>query len=129
MIGILLVTHGNLGKELKSSSELITGPILNCHTIPLERDDSISDLKIKVDSSLEELNSGQGVIILVDLIGGSPFNICSLALKEGKNCKLLSGVNLPMLIETSMMRETMNLDELAKHSKEVGCNSIIEVTL
>lgn len=128
MIGILIVTHGDFGHAVKESSELITGTIQNCQSIALNRDDDILDLKNKVDIAVEELNQGEGVIVLVDLIGGSPFNICSLVLKEKRNFKLLSGVNLPILIECSMMRESMNLDELTQYCKTIGQSSVIEVT-
>lgn len=127
MIGILIVTHGEFGKALKSSAELITGPIKNCSTISLEREDDIRELKIKVENELKILDKGKGVIVLVDLIGGSPFNVCTLCLKEQKNFRLISGLNLPMFIECSMMRETMDLQHLSKHSKEAGLDSIIEV--
>lgn len=127
MIGILIVTHGEFGQEVKNSSELIAGNIANCQAIALNRDDDIMDLKLKVDQALDELNQGEGVIVLVDLIGGSPFNICSLALKERRNFKLLSGINLPMLIECAMMRDSMNLEELIVHCKTIGQNSVIEV--
>ena len=129
MTGILIVTHGKFGQALKESSELIVGEIKNCETISLDRDDDVLDLKVKVNQKLDELNSnGDGVIVLVDLIGGSPFNMCSLLLKERKDFKLLAGVNLSMLIECSMMRETLTLSELLKHCKDTAIQSIAEVT-
>ncbi|MGM0215991.1 PTS sugar transporter subunit IIA [Enterococcus sp. AZ109] len=127
MIGILLVTHGEFGEEIKRSAELVIGPIANCTAISLNRDDSISNLKDKVDEALENLNQGEGVIALVDLIGGSPFNVCSVTLKQKRNFKLLSGLNLSMLIECAMMRESMEIKELTQHCKQTGIDSVIEV--
>lgn len=127
MIGILLVTHGEFGEEIKRSAELIIGPISNCQTISLNRDDSISNLKDEVEAALDSLNQGEGVIVLVDLVGGSPFNVCSVTLKQRRNFKLLSGLNLSMIVEGAMMRETMRLDDLTKHCKQTGINSVIEV--
>lgn len=127
MIGILLVTHGKFGEEIKRSAELIIGPISNCSTISLNRDDSISNLKDEVEKSLESLNQGEGVIVLVDLVGGSPFNVCSVTLKQKRNFKLLSGLNLSMVVECAMMRESMELDELTQHCKQTGIDSVIEV--
>lgn len=127
MIGILLVTHGEFGEEIKRSAELIIGPIPNCQTISLNRDDSISNLKDEVEEALDNLNQGEGVIVLVDLIGGSPFNVCSITLKQRRNFKLLSGLNLSMIVEGAMMRESMRLEELTQHCKQTGINSVIEV--
>ncbi|MEO1770765.1 PTS sugar transporter subunit IIA [Candidatus Enterococcus ferrettii] len=127
MIGILLVTHGEFGEEIKRSAELIIGPISNCLAISLNRDDSISNLKDQVEQSLESLNQGEGVIVLVDLVGGSPFNVCSVTLKQRRDFKLLSGLNLSMIVECAMMRESLGLDELTQQCKQTGINSVIEV--
>lgn len=127
MIGILLVTHGEFGEEIRRSAELIIGPISNCSTISLNRDDSISNLKDEVEKLLESLDQGDGVIVLVDLVGGSPFNVCSVTLKQRRNFKLLSGLNLSMIVECAMMRESMGVDELTQHCKQTGINSVIEV--
>lgn len=129
MIGILIVTHGKFGQALKESSELIVGEIKNCEAIALDRDDDVMDLKVKVNEKIDELNfKNNGVFVLVDLIGGSPFNMCSLLLKERKDFKLLTGVNLSMLIECSMMRESMDLSTLVDHCKETAVKSIVEAT-
>ncbi|MBO0458221.1 PTS sugar transporter subunit IIA [Enterococcus hulanensis] len=127
MIGILLVTHGEFGEEIKRSAELIIGPISNCSAISLNRDDSITNLKDEVEETLESLNKGEGVIVLVDLVGGSPFNVCSVILKKRRNFKLLSGLNLSMIVECAMMRDSLNLEGLTQQCKQTGINSVVEV--
>lgn len=122
MTNILIVTHGLFGKELKKSTELITGPIRDCLALSLNRDDSIDGLESKIN---EYLNNTEGdTIVFVDLIGGSPFNVSTLCLKKRKDFKLVSGVNLPMLLECVMMRDNLTISELTTHCRNIGKENI-----
>ncbi|CAI3446609.1 PTS sugar transporter subunit IIA [Enterococcus cecorum] len=122
MTNILIVTHGLFGKELKKSTELITGPIQDCLALSLNRDDSIDGLESKIN---EYLNNTEGdTIVFVDLIGGSPFNVSTFCLKKRKDFKLVSGVNLSMLLECVMMRDNLTIGELATHCRNIGKESI-----
>lgn len=127
MKGILLVTHGDFASHLKESAELITGPIAKCKAIGLQRDDDITDLKQKIDDALDEFGTDDGVIVLTDLFGGSPCNMSTLSLKQRKNFKLVTGLNMIMLIETAMMRDELTLEELSKHAVESGIAGVKEI--
>lgn len=124
MAGILIVTHGDFGVEIKKSAELIAGPIENCKVLGLHRSDDIMDLKASIDGAIEELAKDDDVIVLCDLFGGSPCNMSTLCLKQRGGFKVVSGLNIIMLIEVAMMRESMAIDELAAHAVTAGVAGI-----
>lgn len=127
MIGILLVTHGNAGKELIKSSELIIGHQQKLEALSLNHGDDINELQEDVSKKIDLLNDGDGVIVMVDLLGGSPCNVTGKIIKETKDVECLTGVNLPMLIEAISSRENLKLKELAeisKNSSKEGINNL-----
>lgn len=129
MIGILLVTHGKFSEEILKSAELIIGKQEKILTLGLQHGDSIDVLGDKVEESIKFLESDQGVLVLVDLFGGSPYNVVALnSNKIGNiNFRCISGVNLPMLLEAISMRESYDLDELTEHCMEAGSIGIKEL--
>ncbi len=113
MIGILVVTHGYFGKELINSLTMITGAQKKCEALSLRPEDEVTLLKEHVNEKIEEMDDGNGILILTDIIGGSPFNVCSSYLKN-QNVEVLTGVNLPMLIEACELRDTKSLADMKK---------------
>lgn len=129
MIGMLLVTHGKFSEEILKSAELIVGKQEKILTLGLQHGDSIEELGDKVKESIKLLESGQGVLVLVDLFGGSPYNVVALNSNKIGNAKIrcISGVNLPMLLEAITMRESYELDDLTEHCMEGGAIGIKEL--
>lgn len=129
MIGILLVTHGKFSKEILKSAELIVGKQDNILTLGLEHGDSIEVLGDRVRESIKSLENGQGVLVLADLLGGSPYNVVALNSKKISDIKFkcITGVNLPMLLEAITMREAYGLDELTLHCMEAGVTGVKEL--
>ncbi|GAA0078973.1 PTS sugar transporter subunit IIA [Clostridium sp. CTA-5] len=129
MVGILLVTHGKFSEEILKSAELIVGKQEKILTLGLQHGDSVEILGDKVKESIETLEDGDGVLVLVDLMGGSPYNV--VALNSSKlsdiNFRCITGVNLPMLLEAITMREIYELDDLANHCIETGLTGIKEL--
>ncbi|MBN1046787.1 MULTISPECIES: PTS sugar transporter subunit IIA [unclassified Clostridium] len=129
MIGILLVTHGKFSEEIVKSAELIVGKQEKILTLGLQHGDSVEMLGDKVKESVKSLEDGDGVLVLVDLMGGSPYNV--VALNSSKlldiNFRCITGVNLPMLLEAITMREIYNLDNLTDHCIEIGTTGIKEL--
>ncbi|WP_252254679.1 PTS sugar transporter subunit IIA [Clostridium sp. ZBS12] len=129
MIGILLVTHGKFSEEIVKSAELIVGKQEKILTLGLQHGDSVEMLGDKVKESVKFLEDGDGVLVLVDLMGGSPYNV--VALNSSKlldiNFRCITGVNLPMLLEAITMREIYNLDDLTDHCIEIGTTGIKEL--
>ncbi|MBN7573502.1 PTS mannose transporter subunit IIAB [Clostridium sp. 2-1] len=129
MIGILLVTHGKFSEEILKSAELIVGKQDKILTLGLEHGDSIEVLGDKVRESIKLLDNGEGVLVLADLLGGSPYNVVALNSNKISNIKFkcITGVNLPMLLEAITMRESYELDELTAHCMEAGVMGVKEL--
>ena len=113
MVGIVVVTHGELGKELLGAAELIAGKQEKVVPLGLHADDAIEALPGRIDEAIESIGDADGVLVLVDLFGGSPGNATLRCLAE-RNFECISGANLPMLLEVLMLREGMSAKDLAK---------------
>jgi len=127
MIGILIVCHGDLAEGLLNSMSLIIGEQEKIEAIGLYEGDSIDKLPERVEQKIGKLKSQEGVLIFVDIIGASPFNVCARVIHETPDQKLalLTGVNLPMLLEGAMKRENdLSLEELTQEIKEIGKDQI-----
>lgn len=124
MIGILLITHGDAGKELIKSSELIIGHQDKVGSLSLNHGDDIEELKSEVENRIRELDEGEGVLALVDLLGGSPSNVTSRMIQGVANLECITGVNMPMLIEAICSRDHLDLKHLAVACIESSMNGI-----
>lgn len=127
MIGILIVTHGKFGQELLESAELIIGELEKTDAISLFPNDSIDDFKKNIIERLKSLDTGKGVMVFVDLYGGTPSNSIALNLDLNGNeinIECITGVNLPMLLEALTMRNNLKLSELKKYCIEAGINGV-----
>lgn len=125
MIGLLLVSHGNFAKSLLESAELITGKQKNTKTLSLNYGDNISELTLQINKAINELNKNSEVLVLTDLLGGSPSNATAVNMEKIK-FKCITGVNLPMLIEAILSRsdENLSLDEVFNKSIKAGRDGI-----
>jgi mannose PTS system EIIA component len=124
MIGVIIVTHGDLGKQLLKTSEDIVGQQKNAAVISLLPEEGIDDLRLKISQTLKGLNTGEGVIIMTDMIGGTPTNT-SLSLAQSEKIEVITGVNLPMLLELFSYRQIMPLDGLADKVCQSGQKSVV----
>ena len=123
MIGVLITTHGNLGNELIKAAELIKGPLNDILPVSIDQTKDAEEIKKEIGNAIKKLDKGRGVLILTDLFGGTPSNISLSFMKEGK-VEVLTGVNLPMLLKLSELKEDMNLREFACFIKEYGQKNI-----
>ncbi|MDO9528456.1 MAG: PTS fructose transporter subunit IIA [Syntrophales bacterium] len=122
MVGVLIITHGNLGYELIQSAELIKGRMDGVLAISVDPTKGVEELKKEISSSIKKVNKGKGVLILTDLFGGTPSNLSLSFLKEGK-LEVISGVNLPMLLKLPDIREK-DLADFAYSVKDYGMKNI-----
>jgi PTS system mannose-specific IIA component len=123
MIGLLIVTHCDLGKELVNAAEFIVGKLEAVETVSInEASDSERILKM-IEAKISALDQGEGVLILTDMFGGTPSNL-SLSFLEKDSIEVLTGVNLPMIIAIAQNRNRLKLDELAEKAQEAGKMSI-----
>jgi mannose PTS system EIIA component len=122
MVGIVIVSHLNLACELLKTAELIVGKVPASRALSLDPKKDVEILRKEIQTALKEVNSGDGVIILTDMFGGTPSNLALTFL--GPQVEVVSGVNLPMLIKVTAQRAERPLNELAIKAKEYGRNNI-----
>lgn len=125
MINILLVTHGNFGKELLKSSELIIGSIEKAESISFQQGDSFESLLGKVEEAVTRLSKND-LIVFTDMYGGSPFNAVSRTMKNN-NFYHITGINFPLFIDIAVNRDTYSLEEIAEKIIKNGKKSIVFV--
>lgn len=123
MVGVLITTHGNLGSEFIKAAEMIKGGIKGVVCVSVDQAKGMEDIKKEIGTAIKKLDNGKGVLILTDLFGGTPSNISLSFLKEGK-VEVVTGVNLPMILKTTEMRESANLIELAQNARDYGMKNI-----
>lgn len=127
MIGILVVTHGNFGCELIKSTEVIIGHQENSFALGLSEGDGIDEFKEKVANAIKKLDGGDGVLVFVDLFGGSPFNVTAINISSNENkmrFDCVTGVNFPMLLDAFTMRDSLEMTDLKNHCMESGKTGI-----
>ena len=124
MVGILLVSHGQMASGLLDATELIVGEQENIAVIELQEKDAIDELETSIEQAVQKLNSGDGVLILVDLFGASPFNASSRVAVRYSNVDVITGMNLPMLLETVMNNETSDLEALIEIATNAGLGGV-----
>lgn len=123
MTGLVLVTHAGLASALKLSAEMIVGTIDNCAVVEVASEERADDIMARVVAAVEAVQP-DGAIIMTDLFGGTPSNMAMSFLKEG--CiEVVTGVNLPMLIEFCSKRDRMPVAELALNLHKSGREGII----
>ncbi|KDA03274.1 PTS sugar transporter subunit IIA [Hyphomonas oceanitis] len=119
MIGIVVVSHGKLARELVAATEHVVGEQPCFRSISIEVEDDIEARRDQIRETAKSCDSGRGVIILTDMFGGTPSNLAMSIMSAG-NIEVLSGVNLPMLIKLAEVRETLSLPEASKVAAEAG---------
>jgi PTS system mannose-specific IIA component len=124
MIGIVIVTHSQLGDALIGAAEFIIGSRPgSIESISIDLSENAEKLRGKIDRGIKKVMGQEGVIILTDMFGGTPSNLSYSFLEEG-HIEVLSGVNLPILIQAVNMRKKMELDQLAANLETFGKKSI-----
>ena len=119
MIGVVLVTHGNLAKELVKVMEHVVGAQDQLTTITIDPDDDMEKRREDILSSVQFVDKGLGVIILTDMFGGTPSNL-AISIMEQENIDIIAGVNLPMLIKLASVRSTKTITEAVAQAREAG---------
>lgn len=121
-VGILLVSHGEFGRDLLKSAEIILGPQEQKSFVSVDVTRSVDETVEAIRKSVEELNQGAGVLVLTDLFGGSPTTL-SLSILKSHPMEVVTGVNLPMLIKAFQDR-ALELAELAGRVRDAGQQGI-----
>ena len=119
MIGLLIITHCELGKEFMNAAEFIVGRIGAADTISITQSSESKEIRAMIEEKVANLDQGDGVIILTDMFGGTPSNIALSFLNEEK-VEVLTGANLPMVIALVQNRENLSLKDLAEKAQDAG---------
>ena len=125
MIGTVLATHGELGKALIAAMEMIVGAQPQVTALSLQVADRIEDAAERLREAVEGADDGDGVLVLTDMLGGTPSNICLSLIGGPRPVEVVSGVSLPMLLKAVQARRDLDLRETAGQVKKVGRASII----
>jgi PTS system mannose-specific IIA component len=124
MIGIVIVTHKQLGEALIGAAEFIIGSRPEAlESVSIDLNENAEKLRAKIATGIKKVEGKEGVIILTDMFGGTPSNLSYSFLEEG-HIEVLSGVNLPILIQAATDRKKMKLDKLAAKLEAFGKKSI-----
>ena len=124
MIGIVIVTHSQLGDALIDATEFILGKRPEgMISVSIDLNENAAVLRKKISEGIKKVSGEKGVLILTDMFGGTPSNLSYSFLEEGR-IEVLSGVNLPIVIKAAQAREKMGLGELAATLEVFGKKSI-----
>ncbi len=118
MIGLVLVTHGRLAAEFLAATEHVVGPQPRIEAICIEADDDMELRRADIAAAVARCEAGQGVIMLTDLLGGTPSNLAISLM--GPNIDVIAGVNLPMLIKLATVRKTLSVPAAVEAAQEAG---------
>ena len=119
MIGVVIVTHGNLACEFRAALEHVVGRQEQVETICIGPDDDLDARRTDMLAALAKVDSGDGVVVLTDMFGGSPSNLAISAM-EKPDVEVVAGVNLPMLVKLASVRGECGLDEAIAQAQEAG---------
>lgn len=125
MIGVVLATHGEFGNTLLSTLKMILGEAEGLLSIALNPEDSMEGFQAKMEKALAAADpQGQGALVLVDMLGGTPFNV-AVRLAQTRKMHVITGVSLPMLIKVASHREEGDLEALTKEVQRAARESVV----
>ena len=119
MIGLILVTHGNLAAEFVHAMEHVVGPQEAIATVCIGPNDDMEERREEIATAIQTVNSGEGAIILTDLFGGTPSNL-AISLLDAGRVEVIAGINLPMLIRLAGARKTKDVVSAALAARDAG---------
>ncbi len=119
MIGLVIVTHGQLAESFRTAVEHVVGPQQNIATICIETQDNMEQRREDIVAAIDQVSKGKGVVVLTDMFGGTPSNL-AISIMSQKQIEVLAGVNLPMLVKLVSVRDKLALPEAVEQAREAG---------
>ena len=119
MIGLVLVTHGNLAKEFISAMQHVVGPQEQVRDVCIGPEDDMEVRRNEILEKVNEVNTGDGVVLLTDMFGGTPSNL-ALSVMDRAKVEILAGINLPMLIKIAGLRKDNDLKKTVEGAQDAG---------
>jgi PTS system mannose-specific IIA component len=124
MVGILIVSHGGLPQAFIETIRFLVGSLRKIGGVSIRPQDKPNEVQERIQKKMAEVDDGDGVVILTDILGGTSTNL-SLSFAEDEKVEVVTGVNLPMLLTLSSYRKGRSLTEIGKLAKKSGRRSII----
>ena len=123
MIGVVVVTHGQLATELVNAAETIVGDLPNFFAVSIGWHEDVQDARDEIAAAIEKVKQPGGVLLATDMFGGTPSNLGITFLEQDK-IEIVTGVNLPMLIKAASIKDGASLTDVARMLREHGRNAI-----
>jgi PTS system mannose-specific IIA component len=123
VIGVVVVTHGQLANELVNAAEMIVGDLPRFAAVSIGWHDDVTDAREDIAQAIERVRGDGGVLLLTDMFGGTPSNL-AMTFIETNQVEVITGVNLPMLIKLAGQARTPDLLAVARDMREHGRNAI-----
>jgi PTS system mannose-specific IIA component len=124
MIGVVVVAHMGIGREMVAAVQKIIPEANNFAYLCVEQDESPASIRERVTQAIEKVNSSKGILILTDMFGGTPSNVCLSFLSRPKT-EVISGFNLPMLIKLASFTREASFEEIATFIQQYGQRNIV----
>lgn len=123
MIGLVIVAHGGLAIEFRKALEHVVGYQEQLDVVSIGPDDDMTQRRAEILKAAKTVDSGQGVIILTDMFGGTPSNLAISVIDEIP-VDVIAGINLPILVKLASLRRELPLEEAVTRAKEAGVKYI-----
>jgi PTS system mannose-specific IIA component len=123
VIGVVVVTHGQLATELLNAAEMIVGDLPQFTAVSIGWHDDVEVAREAIARAIEKVQGPEGVLILTDMFGGTPANL-GVTFLEPNRVEVITGVNLPMLIKLARLQASADLLSIAREMREHGRNAI-----
>ena len=118
MIGLIIVAHGSLARALLEATEHVVGPLENAHAVSIEATDDLHARQAEINRLVVEADTGEGVVLITDMFGGTPSNLAFGAIAGGQ-VEVVCGANLPLLVKLAKSRDRP-LEEAVRAALEAG---------
>jgi PTS system mannose-specific IIA component len=119
MIGMVLVTHGRLAIEFRLALEHVVGRQKQIETITIGPEDDMDQRRAEILDAVKNVDSGEGVVVLTDMFGGTPSNLAISVMGNSKT-EVVAGINLPMLIKLASVRGDCDLEQAVGQAQDAG---------
>lgn len=119
MIGLVLVSHGQLATEFRAAMEHVVGRQSQIAVVCIGPEDDMDQRRNEIVTAIHAVDSGSGVVVLTDMFGGTPSNLAISAM-NGSHVEVVAGINLPMLVKLAKVRETCPLAEAVVAAQDAG---------
>jgi PTS system mannose-specific IIA component len=123
VIGVVVVTHGQLANELVNAAEMIVGDLPRFTAVSIGWHDDVNDAREDIMQAIERVRGEEGVLLLTDMFGGTPSNL-GMTFLEKDRLEVITGVNLPMVIKLANLRASSDLLAVARQMRDDGRNAI-----